>query len=91
MSSIEKRLDELKTLLNKFNYQYYILDSADVPDSEYDRLYKELVEIEADNPHLISMDSPTKRVGTKIVSKLEPIIHKTKMYSLNNVFDESSN
>lgn len=64
-SEIEKRVAELRATLDNYNYQYYVLDHPTVPDAEYDRLLRELQQIETEHPELVSTDSPTQRVGAK--------------------------
>ena len=58
-----ERAKELRALLNKANHSYYVLDSPEIADSVYDQLYRELIELEQDNPSLIASDSPTQRLG----------------------------
>ncbi|WP_444998464.1 NAD-dependent DNA ligase LigA [Aliikangiella sp. IMCC44359] len=85
-SSIENKVNSLKSAIEDYNYQYYVLDAPTVPDAEYDRLMKELIELETTYPELISKDSPTQKVGGKLDSTFQPIIHLTPMLSLDNVF-----
>ena len=59
----EKRVQELQTLLNQYNYEYYVLDKPSVPDAEYDHLLQELIEFEEKFPEFKTADSPTQRVG----------------------------
>ncbi|KZY55582.1 DNA ligase (NAD(+)) LigA [Oleiphilus sp. HI0068] len=80
------RANELNQLLSRYAYQYYVLDDPSVPDSEYDRLFKELQDIEAAYPELISADSPTQRVGGQPLDKFAQIEHKIPMLSLDNAF-----
>lgn len=84
--SVEKRIEELRELLNYHNYKYYIEDSPEISDYEYDRLYHELLELEEKNPHLITPDSPTQRVGGKAQEAFAKVIHEVKMESLMDVF-----
>ena len=58
-SSVSQRIDKLRTQIREFDYQYYVLDDPTVPDAEYDRLMRELIELEAQHPQLIRDDSPT--------------------------------
>ncbi len=58
-----KRIEELRELLNKYNYEYYVLDRPSVPDAEYDRLMQELIALEEQYPDLKTKDSPSQRVG----------------------------
>jgi len=84
----KNRAESLRKLLNNYNYHYYVLDDPLVPDSEYDRLYKELAKIEDDYPKLKTLDSPTLRVGSKPEHSFSQIEHIKRMYSLSNAFDK---
>ncbi|MBD2027957.1 hypothetical protein, partial [Leptolyngbya sp. FACHB-711] len=61
--SVQQRIEELRKLLRKASYDYYVLDNPSLPDEVYDRLYRELQELEQQHPELITLDSPTQRVG----------------------------
>src|SRR5215469_2118128 len=76
----------LRSELEHANYAYYVLDQPDLPDAEYDKLFKELEQIEAEHPDLITPDSPTQRVGGEVASGFEPVMHDMPMLSLNNGF-----
>ena len=80
------RADDLRRRLEQHNYRYYVLDDPEVSDAEYDRLLSELKQIEAENPDLITPDSPTQRVGATPVSELQEAVHTTPMLSLDNAF-----
>jgi DNA ligase (NAD+) len=82
------RAEDLRRQLEQHNYRYYVLDDPEVSDAEYDRLLNELKQIEADNPDLITPDSPTQRVGATPVSELQEAVHTTPMLSLDNAFSE---
>lgn len=82
----EERYGELKSLLAKYSYEYHVLDSPSVSDAVYDGLIRELKEIEARFPALITPDSPTQRVGEKPLDKFQKIQHSQRMLSLNDVF-----
>ncbi len=86
--SPKERVQEITKLLEQYNYEYYVLDNPSVPDSEYDRLMKELIAIEKEHPELITPFSPTQRVGGKVLSQFDKIVHKRMMLSLSNVFNE---
>ena len=88
MNDISKRIRELTDLLNKYNYEYYILDKPTVSDFEYDRLMQELIKLEEKYPSLKLPDSPTERVGTEVLSNFVKVHHKLPMLSLGNVFNE---
>ena len=86
---VEKRVRELQTLLNQYNYEYHVLDKPSVPDSEYDRLLRELVDYEDKFPELRTQDSPTQRVGGEVLSMFEKVEHTSPMLSLGNAFNEA--
>lgn len=86
---IKKRMIEIEELLDKYNYEYYVLDKPSVSDMEYDRLMQELVSLEEKYPDLKSKTSPTMRVGSTVLSNFEKVTHKLPMLSLGNVFNES--
>lgn len=88
MSKIAERVLELRDLINLYNKQYYEFDNPTVTDSEYDRLFTELKELEQEYPELATVDSPTNRVGAKPAAAFKPIAHKIPMLSLDNAFDE---
>jgi len=90
MDSIEQQLTELRTTLRHHEYLYHVMDAPEVPDAEYDRLLRELRELEAQHPDLITPDSPTQRVGAAPLSAFTQIRHEVPMLSLDNVFDEES-
>lgn len=85
----EARLNELKKLLNQYNYEYYVLDKPSVSDAEYDRLLKELMELEEQFPTLKTADSPTERVGGSVSDSFKKVEHRTPMLSLGNAFNEN--
>jgi len=82
----KQRALELKQLLTQANYQYYVLDDPQMPDFEYDRLLRELEELEARHPELITADSPTQRVGGQALSQFEKVEHPVPLMSLQDVF-----
>lgn len=82
---MEKRIQELRDLINKYNYMYYVEESPCVSDFEYDALFTELKELEEKFPLLITPDSPTQRVGG-ISEKFNTIKHKHRLYSLDNTY-----
>ncbi len=79
---------EIRNLLNQYGYEYYVLDQPSVPDAEYDRLMKELLELEEQFPELTSPDSPTQRVGGTVLDMFEKVEHRTPMLSLANAFND---
>lgn len=84
---VKKRIEELKSLLNKYSYEYYVLDSPSVTDFEFDQLMKELISLENEYPELKTQDSPTQRVGGEVSEKFEKVKHDIPMLSLDNVFN----
>ena len=89
VTTAEKRIAELQKLLNQYNYEYHVLDQPSVPDSEYDRLLKELIALEEQFPEFKTPDSPTERVGGTVLDMFQKVEHKTPMLSLGNAFDEA--
>ena len=83
---MNERMNELVTLLNRYATEYYTSDNPSVSDSEYDRLYRELVELEAAYPDQVLADSPTHRVGGKVLDGFEKYSHQYPLYSLQDAF-----
>ena len=83
---MNKRMNELVALLNRYATEYYTSDNPSVSDSEYDRLYRELVELETAYPDQVLADSPTHRVGGKILDGFEKYSHQYPLYSLQDAF-----
>lgn len=83
---MNKRMNELVTLLNRYATEYYTSDNPSVSDSEYDRLYRELVELETAYPDQVLADSPTHRVGGKVLDGFEKYSHQYPLYSLQDAF-----
>lgn len=84
----EKRMRELEALLEYHSRLYYELDTPEIEDAEYDKLFRELQDLEAANPDLASPTSPTKRVGGRVAEKFEKVRHQGRMGSLSDVFSE---
>jgi DNA ligase (NAD+) len=84
----EHRIVELSKLLEKYNYEYYVLDQPTVPDAEYDRLMRELIELEEQYPQLKSQNSPSQRVGGEVLEGFQKVEHTVPMLSLSNAFNE---
>lgn len=82
-----ERVIELRLLLNKYSYEYHVLDAPSVSDAIYDSLFGELKQLETDNPELIVADSPTQRVGNELKGGFTKVEHSSRMLSLNDVFD----
>ena len=87
--SQNNRYTELKQLLLQYSYEYHVLDAATISDAVYDSLMAELKTIEAEHPELISPDSPTQRVGNELLGGFQKVQHRSRMLSLNDVFDAS--
>lgn len=83
-----KRAEELRSRLNRWSREYYVEDKPTVEDYVYDQEYAELVAIEEQYPDLITSDSPTQRVGGKVLSGFEKVTHDIPLYSLNDVFSK---
>ena len=89
VSSPQEDMRALIEQLVRWEYAYYVLDAPEVPDSEYDRVYRQLQRLETDHPTLIQSDSPTQRVGGKPADGFEQVKHRVPMLSLGNAFEES--
>ncbi|MCK9533771.1 MAG: NAD-dependent DNA ligase LigA [Pseudomonas sp.] len=87
-SSISTRIAELRHAIEAHDYSYYVLDEPTVPDSEYDRLFRELSALELQHPELISADSPTQRVSGQPLDTFKQVQHQVPMLSLGNAFAE---
>lgn len=82
----EKRIQELRDILNYHSIKYYVEDNPEISDFEYDALYRELETLEAANPELVTPESPTQRVGGQILAGFDKVEHVVQMQSLNDVF-----
>lgn len=89
MMDKKNRYFELKKLLDSYSRQYYLLDDPAVSDAEYDKLYNELLAIEAEFPKLKDSSSPSQKVGAKVSKKFKRITHTTEMLSLENAYNEA--
>ena len=88
-SSVTKKVEDLRKVLHRHNYRYYVLDDPEISDSEYDRMMQDLIRLETDYPGLSSPDSPTLRVGAPPLDKFETVEHSIPMLSLDNGFKDS--
>ena len=86
MADVKKKIESLRDEIRYHNYRYHTLDDIEIPDAEYDRLVRELQRLEAENPELITPDSPTQRVGAEPSTAFRTVRHKVPMLSLDNVF-----
>src|SRR5512135_1285927 len=85
----KKRVEKLREEIEHHNYRYYVLDQPEISDAQYDRLMKELEDLEEQYPQLRSPNSPTQRVGAHPLEEFEIVRHTIPMLSLANAFDES--
>ncbi len=88
MSSIAQNIEHLRDQLREHNYHYYVLDNPVIPDAEYDRLFRQLQQLEQEHPELITPDSPTQRVGATPLDAFSQVEHRVPMLSLDNVFND---
>lgn len=82
------KVEELRTKLNQYNYEYYVLDQPSVPDAEYDSLLHELIGLEEQYPAILTPDSPSQRIGGQAIDLFEKVVHSHPMLSLGNAFNE---
>ncbi|MEG1462857.1 MAG: NAD-dependent DNA ligase LigA, partial [Anaerorhabdus sp.] len=85
---MKERIEELRNLLNRYNYEYHVLDQPTVTDAEYDQYMRELTSLEKQYPEYSDPLSPTQRIGGTVLDEFTKITHKRKMMSLGNVFNE---
>ncbi|MEZ5452712.1 MAG: NAD-dependent DNA ligase LigA [Thiothrix sp.] len=88
MKEVEQQIEKLREQLRYHNHRYYVLDDPEIPDVEYDRLFRKLQALEAEHPQLVTPDSPTQRVGAAPLSEFGEIRHAIPMLSLGNVFSD---
>ena len=86
MEHIKEEIFKLVALLNKYSYDYYVEDNPQISDTEYDTLYKQLEKLEQEYPEFTLDNSPTQRVGDRVLDEFEKVIHKVPMLSLSNTF-----
>ncbi|MGD8233330.1 NAD-dependent DNA ligase LigA [Vibrio sp. TRT 1302] len=85
---IQEKLNQLRESLHYHGVKYYVEDSPEIPDAEYDRLMRELMDIEAQHPDLVTLDSPSQRVGGAPLDGFDSVSHEIPMLSLDNAFDD---
>ena len=85
---ILQQYEQLKKTLREYGYHYYVLDNPLVDDEQYDVVYRKLLEIETQNPDLVTSDSPSQRIGDKPLSQFKNVIHKNPLYSLDNALSD---
>ena len=88
-AAVRSRTEELRQRIDHHNYRYYVLDDPEVPDAEYDRLMRELQDLESRFPELVTPESPTQRVGAQPLEGFARVEHLAPMLSLENAFDEA--
>lgn len=86
ITNVRQRIEELRGLINYHNYRYYVLDSPEISDAEYDELMRELKQLETEHPELITLDSPTQRIGAPPVEEFGVVEHPEPLLSLANAF-----
>jgi DNA ligase (NAD+) len=86
MNKVKQRIEELRGIINYHNYRYYVLDSPEISDAEYDELMRELRQLEAKHPELVTPDSPTQRIGAPPVEAFGVVEHPQPLLSLANAF-----
>jgi DNA ligase (NAD+) len=89
IEAAQKQLKKLRQVIAQHNYNYYVLDNPSIPDAEYDKLFRELQQIEQRYPQLVTLDSPTQRVGASPLKVFSQIAHRTPMLSLGNAFEDA--
>ncbi|MCB5187518.1 NAD-dependent DNA ligase LigA [Methylobacillus caricis] len=87
-AQVQQQVEALREEIRRNDYQYYVLDAPSLPDSEYDKLFRQLQLLESDHPDLITPDSPTQRVGGAPVKAFDSVTHRVAMLSLNNAFED---
>ena len=83
---VKTQVEQLRQMLNEHNYHYYVLDAPTISDFEYDKLLRELEDLEAAHPELVTLDSPTQRVGGKALDSFQQVTHRVPLQSLQDVF-----
>ncbi|GAI22276.1 unnamed protein product, partial [marine sediment metagenome] len=86
IDKVRQRIEELRGLINHHNYCYYVLDSPEISDAEYDELMRELKQLESEHPEFITPDSPTQRIGAPPVEAFGVVGHPEPLLSLANAF-----
>ena len=86
--NIEEKIKQLRAELNQYNYNYYVLDKPTISDFEFDLKLKELEKLEAEYPQFFDPNSPTQRVGGGIIKSFDTVVHKNRMFSLDNSYSK---
>ncbi|MFL5306519.1 MAG: NAD-dependent DNA ligase LigA, partial [Polyangia bacterium] len=88
LATAKRRVEELRAEIEHHTYRYYVLDAPEISDAEFDRLLRELRDLEQRHPELLTPDSPTQRVGGNVSDLFAPVRHSARLLSLDNVFDD---
>ncbi len=88
-ATVKKRIEELRQQLDHHNYLYYMEAKPEISDQQFDRLMKELTDLEAEHPEFASADSPTLRVGGRAIEGFTSVEHAVRMMSIDNTYDET--
>ena len=88
LSEIKERIEKLRSEINHHNYRYYVLDSPEISDAEYDELMRELKKLEEEYPQFLTPDSPTQRVGAAPLQAFGVVEHPLPLLSLGNAFSQ---
>ena len=86
--TVQQKIESLRDELNQHNYNYYVLDNATISDFDFDKKLKELEKLEIENPQFFDANSPTQRVGGEITKNFDTVVHKNRMYSLDNSYSK---
>lgn len=86
--TVQQKIESLRDELNQHNYNYYVLDNATISDFDFDKKLKELEKLEIENPQFFDANSPTQRVGGEIIKNFDTVVHKNRMYSLDNSYSK---
>ena len=89
MSDYNQRVSQLRDLINDYRYNYHVLDKSIMSEAAADSLKRELAQLEAEHPELITADSPTQRVAGEPLPQFNKVSHSSRMLSLNDVFDQA--
>ena len=86
LAAIKKKITQLREIINYHSHRYYVQDDPEIPDIEYDKLFRQLEQLESQHPDLITLDSPTRRVGGAVLDSFQTVQHEKPMLSLSNAF-----
>ena len=88
MNEVKQKIDHLRRVIDRLNYNYYVLNAPSAEDREYDRLMAELTALETAHPEFADPNSPTRRVGSDLTKEFEQVRHRYPMLSLGNTYSE---